>query len=90
MDNLLINFPSTSCVTIAILNDDVPELLEESFRVELSSSDPAVSLTDNVAIVTILDDDLGYSLVHTQMQNVTNTHTHTHTHKFMYIQPCLL
>ena len=47
-------FPSTSCITITI-NDDAVIEPDESFTVEVDTTDPAVFLGDSVATVTIVD-----------------------------------
>ena len=47
-------FPSTSCITITI-NDDAVIEPDESFTVEVDTTDPAVVLGDSVATVTIVD-----------------------------------
>ena len=52
--NELVDFPSTSCLTITIIDDSVVEP-DESFTVAVTSSDPAVIPGDDVATVTISD-----------------------------------
>ena len=52
--NEMVAFPSTSCLTITIIDDGVVEP-DESFTVAVTSSDPAVILGDDVATVTIAD-----------------------------------
>ena len=52
--NEMVDFPSTSCLTITIIDDGVVEP-DESFTVAVTSSDPAVILGDDVATVTIAD-----------------------------------
>ena len=44
------------CSTISILNDSVVER-NETFSVQLSTSSAALDITQNSAIVTIIDDD---------------------------------
>ena len=51
-----IDFPTTNCTTIDIIDDLFTEPTE-FFTVSLDSNDPAVVLGDDEAIVTILDDD---------------------------------
>ena len=52
--NEMVDFPSTSCLTITIIDDGEVEP-DESFTVAVTSSDPAVIPGDDVATVTISD-----------------------------------
>ena len=55
----LIEFPSTSCIDIGIVEDDENEG-SESFFVDVFPGDPAVVIgTNSVATVTIMDDVMG-------------------------------
>ena len=53
--NAEIDFPSTSCITVTLVTDAVPEP-NEIFTVVLSTLDPAVILGDVAATVLITDD----------------------------------
>ena len=47
---------ATQCISVAIVNDKLVET-DESFQVQLVTSDPAVMLEPSVAIFTITDVD---------------------------------